>query len=188
MLKKELRHHYKAKRKKMTDEEIEAKSLQIANQLLKLPIWERVYYHLFLTIASQKEIQTSFILHILFGKNKEVVLSKTNFELGTLSHFLLTENTKLRTNSYDIPEPVDGLEVPENKLDVIFIPLLAFDKKGNRVGYGKGFYDRFLAKCRPDVLKIGLSLFGAVAEISDATNDDMRLDYCVTPDKIYSFS
>ena len=157
-------------------------------KILRAPSYPYFYYHLFLTIASQKEIQTSFILHILFGKNKEVVLSKTNFELGTLSHFLLTENTKLRTNSYDIPEPVDGLEVPENKLDVIFIPLLAFDKKGNRVGYGKGFYDRFLAKCRPDVLKIGLSLFGAVAEISDATNDDMRLDYCVTPDKIYSFS
>ncbi|MEN9337485.1 MAG: hypothetical protein RLZZ500_2472 [Bacteroidota bacterium] len=188
MLKKELRTVYKAKRKELNEEEIEFKSLQIANQLVRLPLWDKVYYHLFLTIESQKEIQTEFILQILFGKDKEVVLSKSNFETGTLSHYLLTENTKLRKNAYDIPEPVDGIEVPETKLDVVFIPLLAFDEKGNRVGYGKGFYDRFLAKCRPDALKIGLSLFEAVPEISDASLEDIRLDLCVTPEKVYSFS
>lgn len=188
MFKKELRTEYKTKRKQLEEEAIEFMSLQIANQLVRLPIWNKLYYHLFLTIESQKEIQTEFILQILFGKDKEVVLSKSDFETGTLTHYLLTENTKLRKNAHDIPEPVDGIEVPENKLDVVFIPLLAFDEKGNRVGYGKGFYDRFLAKCRPDTLKIGLSLFEAVAEITDASSDDIRLDLCVTPEKVYSFS
>ena len=108
--------------------------------------------------------------------------------MGTLTHYLLTENTQLRKNTYGIPEPVEGLLVPENKLDVVFVPLLAFDKKGCRVGYGKGFYDRFLMKCRPDTIKIGLSIFDAVSEISDATQADVRLDYCVTPEEIYSFS
>lgn len=188
MFKKELRTEYKTKRKQLEEEAIEFMSLQIANQLVRLPIWNKLYYHLFLTIESQKEIQTEFILQILFGKDKEVVLSKSDFETGTLTHYLLTENTKLRKNAHDIPEPVDGIEVPENKLDVVFIPLLAFDEKGNRVGYGKGFYDRFLAKCRPDTLKIGLSLFEAVAEITDASSADIRLDLCVTPEKVYYFS
>lgn len=188
MLKKELRTIFKVKRKELDEEEIEFKSLQIANQLVRLPIWEFVYYHLFLTIEPQKEIQTEFILQILFGKDKEVVLSKSNFETGTLSHYLLTENTKLRKNAYYIPEPVDGIEVPENKLDVVFIPLLAFDEKGNRVGYGKGFYDRFLAKCRPETVKIGLSFFEATPEITDVSPEDIRLDWCITPEKVYSFS
>lgn len=187
MLKKELRSLYKAKRAALVEEEIEFNSVEIANQLLRMPIWDYVYYHLFMTIETQKEIQTEYILQILFGKDKEVVLSKSNFELGTLSHFLLTENTQLRRNTYDIPEPVDGIEVPESKLDVVFIPLLAFDTKGNRVGYGKGFYDRFLAKCRPETLKIGISLFEAVPEITDASAEDIRLDYCVTPERVYSF-
>ena len=188
MLKKELRKAYKIKRQELNDEELAYKSLQIANQLVNMPIWEHVYYHLFLTITEQKEVQTEFILPILLGKDKEVVLSKSNFELGTLTHYLLTENTQLRKNSYGIPEPVEGLLVPENKLDVVFIPLLAFDKKGCRVGYGKGFYDRFLMKCRPDTIKIGLSIFDADSDISDATQADVRLDYCVTPEEIYSFS
>ena len=60
---------------------------------------------------------------------------------------MLTDNTKIKKNKYNIPEPIDGIEVPNNKLEVVFIPLLAFDEKGNRVGYGKGFYDNMLNKC-----------------------------------------
>jgi 5-formyltetrahydrofolate cyclo-ligase len=104
-----------------------------------------------------------------------------------MTHFLLTDNTVLRKSSYHIPEPVDGIEINENKIDVVFIPLLAYDKLGNRVGYGKGFYDRFLAKCKPETLKIGLSFFEAENEISDVNESDIKLDYCVTPNKIYTF-
>jgi 5-formyltetrahydrofolate cyclo-ligase len=70
---------------------------------------------------------------------------------------------------------------------VVFVPLLAFDKQGNRVGYGKGFYDRFLANCKPETIKIGLSFFEVENEIADVFNNDIELDYCVTPNKIYTF-
>ena len=69
----------------------------------------------------------------------------------------------------------------------MFIPLLAFDNKGNRVGYGKGYYDNFLSKCTPDVIKIGLSFFEASDEITDVFESDIALDYCVTPNTIYQF-
>jgi 5-formyltetrahydrofolate cyclo-ligase len=82
---------------------------------------------------------------------------------------------------------VDGLEVPVSKIDVVFVPLLAFDKNGNRVGYGKGFYDNFLAKCREDVIKIGLSFFEPEEIIDDVFKTDIRLDYCVTPFGINNF-
>ncbi|MDO3694466.1 5-formyltetrahydrofolate cyclo-ligase [Wenyingzhuangia sp. chi5] len=188
MNKNELRKKYKSLRSELSKEEVELKSIGVANQLLKIDVWNKTYYHLFLSIEEQKEIDTEQILHILFARNKEVVVSKSNFKNNTLSHFLLTENTKLEVNKYGIPEPMNGLPVPENMIEVVFIPLLAFDKKGNRVGYGKGFYDDFLSKCTPETLKIGLSFFEAEQEIEDVYEGDFPLDYCVTPNKIYHFN
>lgn len=188
MYKKELRQKYKALRRELSLEEIENNSLSIANKLLQLDIWDRLYFHLFLTIEEQKEIDTEFILQILAGKDKEIVVAKTDFNSIQMTHYLLTDNTKFKKNEYNIPEPVDGIEVPVSKIDVVFVPLLAFDTKGNRVGYGKGFYDKFLLQCQPETIKIGLSFFEAEEEIEDVYEDDIRLDYCVTPNKIYDFS
>jgi 5-formyltetrahydrofolate cyclo-ligase len=194
MLKKDLRKKYKDLRKQLSPEEIEAKSLAIANQLLQLntmpdgrQVWNKTYFHLFLTIEEMNEIDTEFILQILAGKDKEVVVSRCDFESVTLINFLLTDNTKFRKSNYGIPEPIDGIEVPDAKIDVVFVPLLAYDKKGNRVGYGKGFYDNFLSKCREDVIKIGLSFFEPEETIEDVSTTDIRLDFCVTPTGISSF-
>lgn len=187
MTKNEIRTKYRTLRKGLTLEETEEKSLAIANRLLQLPVWDKTYYHLFLSIEEQKEVQTEFILHLLAGKDKEVVVARSDFDTHQMTHYLLTDNTKLVKNEYGIPEPADGLEVPVTKLDVVFIPLLAFDAHGNRLGYGKGFYDRFLAQCRPDVIKIGLSFFEVETEALPSTAMDIGLDYCVTPQNVYRF-
>ena len=100
----------------------------------------------------------------------------------------MTDNTKINKNEYNISEPVDGIEVPINKLQVVFVPLLAFDKTGNRVGYGKGFYDKFLSECNSDVIKIGLSFFESEVLISDVFEGDVKLDYCVTPKSVFDFN
>lgn len=187
MNKKDLRSKYKALRNQLSAEEIEDKSLAIANRLLSLDIWEKTYFHLFLTIEEQKEVDTEFILQILAGKDKEIVVSKSDFKTHEMTHYLLTDNTKFKKNEYNIPEPIDGLEVLVSKIDVVFVPLLAIDKNGNRVGYGKGFYDNFLAKCREDVIKIGLSFFEPEEIIDDVFKTDIRLDYCVTPLELITF-
>jgi 5-formyltetrahydrofolate cyclo-ligase len=187
MLKKELRQKYKELRKHLSENEIEEWSLQIANQLIRLDIWQHSFYHLFLPIESQKEVNTEYILQVLAGKDKNIVLSKSDFSTREMTHFLLTDNTTIKKNEYDIPEPIDGLEVPVSKIDVVFVPLLAFDEKGNRVGYGKGFYDKFLAACKPEILKIGVSFFESENVISDVLNTDIQLDLCVTPTKVYNF-
>ena len=187
MDKKEARKKSKEARKQLSQEEIEDISLAIANQLLRLNIWDKLYYHLFLTIEEQKEINTEYILQILAGKDKEIVISKCEFATVDMTHFLLTDNTKIKKNSYNVPEPVDGLEVPDAKIDVVFVPLLAYDTQGNRVGYGKGFYDNFLSKCKPETIKIGLSFFPPEEKIDGVSVNDVKLDFCVTPVKIISF-
>lgn len=187
MDKKELRKKYKALRQTLSEKEIEDKSLAIANQLIQMKIWDKLYYHLFLTIAEQKEIDTEFILQVLAGKDKEIVLSKCEFSTLGMIHYLLTDNTKIKKNSYNVPEPIDGIEVPDAKIDVVFVPLLAYDKEGNRVGYGKGFYDNFLSKCKPETIKVGLSFFPPEEIINGISENDVKLDYCVTPEMVLQF-
>tara|TARA_R110002049_G_scaffold37208_1_gene117530 strand:+ start:89862 stop:90428 length:567 start_codon:yes stop_codon:yes gene_type:complete len=187
MTKDELRKKYKALRNDLSINQVDDLSLAIANQLLKLPIWEFSFYHIFLSIEAHKEVNTDYILNILSGKDKHIVISKSDFETGNMTHFLLTDSTVIKKNHYNIPEPVDGIEIPHDKIEVVFIPLLAFDKQGHRVGYGKGFYDRFLANCKAETLKIGLSFFESEEGILDVFESDIGLDYCVTASKIYKF-
>jgi len=186
MLKKDLRLIYSKRRENLTSQSISDSSLLIANRLLQLPLWNYSYYHLYLSITEKKEVDTSYILSILQGKDKNVILPKMVDDLN-LVNYLLTDSTPIIKNRWNIPEPVDGIEVSPKKIDVVFLPLMAFDKTGHRVGYGKGFYDVLLNKCRPDVVKVGLSFFKAEERIKDIDTHDIPLSYCVTPDRIYSF-
>lgn len=186
MTKTELRKVYRQKRQSLSQQEIDEKSMAIANQVIKLNIWDKVYYHIFLSIRRLKEINTEMLMHVLQGKDKQIVISRTHFEDLSMSHLLLTDSTSIKENSFGIPEPSDGIEVPIEKIDVVFVPLLAFDLNGHRIGYGKGFYDRFLKKCNKDCIKIGLSLFKPVTKILDIQDSDISLDFVVTPQKIFT--
>ena len=121
MNKTELRKKYKALRINLSPEIIEEFSLEIANNLLKLDVWDGDFYHLFLSIAEQKEVDTEFILHVLQGKDKNVVIPRTDIKNNTLINYLLTETTKIKKNRWNIPEPVDGIEIPSEKIDVVFV-------------------------------------------------------------------
>jgi len=184
MFKKTIRLDYYTFRNKLTPDTIVDGSIAIANNVLPLPIWSKDYYHLFLSIPEKKEVDTQFLLSVLQGKDKHIVLPKMHGQ-HALEHFLLTDNTRIKKNSWNVPEPMDGIPISESKVDVVFIPLLAFDRRGNRVGYGKGYYDNFLRKCRSDVIKVGLSF--PIETISDVSQYDIPLDYCVTPKKTYAF-
>lgn len=183
----ELRQKYRNLRKELTEDTIDDLSLEIANKLLEIEIWDYEFYHVFLSIASLKEINTDFLLSILSGKDKNIVISKSDFKTRSLQNFLLTDGTKIKLNKYNIPEPIDGIEINNSKIEVVFVPLLACDKNGNRIGYGKGFYDNFLASCKPETIKIGLSFFELEDAVFPVLESDIALDYCVTPQNIYRF-
>lgn len=187
MNKSQLRKKYKQLRDNLTIDEIDDLSILIANNTLKLPIWNYENYHVFLSINEHKEVQTDFLLHILNGKDKNIIISRSDFETRTMTNVLLTDNVIIKKNQWNIPEPQNGIKINDEMIDVVFVPLLAFDNYGNRVGYGKGFYDKFLANCKPDVIKIGLSYFEAEEHITDSELHDIKLNYCVTPYKTYIF-
>jgi 5-formyltetrahydrofolate cyclo-ligase len=187
MKKIELRKKYKALRNELSIDDIDSKSLAIANLLLTLDIWNKSFYHVFLTMVQHKEINTDYILNIIAGKDKHTIVSKSNFKTINLENYLLTDSTIIKPNHWGIPEPIDGISIENSKIDVVFVPLLCFDKQGYRVGYGAGYYDNFLGDCRPETVKIGLSLFEVEDAIDDVYEGDIPLNYCVTPEKIYQF-
>ncbi len=186
MFKEELRLNYTQLRDEISSKDLQGYSLKIANNLLELSIWSLNFYHIFLPISEKKEIDTSFILSILHGKDKNVVIPKMTEEYS-LTNFLLTDNLVINQNKWNVPEPIDGIEIPSKKIDVVFIPLLAYDTVGNRVGYGKGYYDNFLKECKSNVIKIGLSFFKPENKILDINENDVPLNYCVTPNQVYKF-
>lgn len=186
MLKKDLRIKYTQLRNSLQKSYLETQSIAIANQAIKLPIWKYSFYHVFLPISNKNEIDTLSLITIFQGKDKNTVVPKVISE-NIMTHYLLTDSTLFVTSKWGVPEPVDGILIEPRKIDVVFLPLLAFDKNGNRVGYGKGFYDQFLSECRTDVLKIGLSFFEAEETIIDISPMDIPMDYCITPNKVYSF-
>lgn len=190
MDKASLRKIFLEKRKGLSRSQYWMLMNQIMDQVRQIDWSHYRLVHIFLPIKKHLEIDTFSILDYFKHEapHLEIIIPRTNFETLEMESVLYDhEHTILVRNKYDIPEPLYGKIVQNNQIDLVLLPLLAFDKQGNRVGYGKGFYDRFLSLCRPDVKKVGISLFAPVEEISDINQFDNKLDFCICPDKIWTF-
>ena len=182
MLKKELRKIYKQKRLSLSCSEIEEFQKHIYQKVFEMDFSKFQNIHIFLPIEKQKEINTYPIIDFLRDKKKQIVISKSDFKTNTLEHFKFNANTILEVNKYGIPEPLFADKVKESSIDLVFVPLLISDKKNYRVGYGKGFYDRFLASCREDVFTIGLNFFKPIPSIEDVNEFDVKLNTVIYND------
>lgn len=189
MIKKEIRDIYRAKRKtiaasqKMKWDDL----ILIRFQQLQLPPIKNVFS--FFPMEQENEVETSGITSYLqfINPDLQVAYPVSNFASYTMQAVIVNEETVFGLNKYGIPEPEDNQIMPPEIIDLALIPLLCFDKQGYRVGYGKGFYDRFLTQTNSEIIKIGLSYFEPIDKIADSSNFDVTLNYCVTPEKIYEF-
>ena len=186
MKKDELRKIYYQKR--LIVDEIQRNKLieKILEELKKLTLANK-YVSIYLPIKRNNEIDTYPIIELIEKMGGKIVIPKSNFQTGVMTHFLFTKNTRLELNEFDIPEPINEKAVQNYQIDIVLLPLLIFDQFGHRVGYGKGFYDRFLSDCRADTIKIGLCDFSSVEEISHLLSSDIAMDFCITTDKLYTF-
>jgi 5-formyltetrahydrofolate cyclo-ligase len=192
MKKAEIRRLYKSRRRELTGRELDEK-----NQILVKAFFDffsdvftagRVkYVHTFIGAEKLYEPDTGQLIKKIKQDFSEIKIAAPRINQDALDSVLLTGNTSLKENQYGILEPEKGEIVSEANLDLVIVPLLAFDKKGFRVGYGGGFYDRLLAKCRRDTIKCGLSFFPPLDEIEDIGGHDIPLDVVITPDKVYEF-
>jgi 5-formyltetrahydrofolate cyclo-ligase len=184
MTKKELRKIYLKKRIGLSDAEFERLNEQLCEHFFSAVKLKGVHVlHTFLPIRKTKEVNTWLIIERLQKDfpNVKISIPKINNHTSELENYYLEGPGQLKNNTWEIPEPVKGVPTPNDRIDAVLVPLLAFDKQGHRLGYGRGFYDRFLASCRPDCLKIGLSFFEEEEKIDDISEKDVALDLVVTP-------
>lgn len=188
MQKNELRQYFLAKRKKISFSSLEQQSQMISERFFnQFNLMEINYLHLFLPIQKQHEINTGFIIETIRQNYLHInlVIPKSHGQTYQLESYLFDTHTQIVENRYGIPEPIGALKCLDEQIDLILLPLVCFDKYGFRVGYGKGYYDRFLSHCRQDILKIGLSLFDPVDEIDDINHHDIKMDFCIMVDWIW---
>src|SRR5690606_20751254 len=185
MRKPELRNFYKSKRNQLSATEIHECSLGILQSLKQLPIWEHSVFHVFVPIVQNNEINTFPIIEYLFEKNKTVIVPKV--EGKNMINSQISTKTEWTTGKFGVSEPFNFIEVNKDSIEVVLLPMLICDKSGNRIGYGGGYYDRFLSEFENSPLKIGLNFFSPIDFEFELSPFDVPLDYCVTPEEIVSF-
>jgi len=178
------------KRCQLSKVDEESLNHELLSQFQKIELTKVSYLHVFLPIQKYHEADTYPIINYVreFFPKIILVVSRSNFSDYSMQHYIFDHQTVFETNEWGIPEPVSGVEVSASVIDFILVPLLAFDVDGYRVGYGKGFYDRFFALCAPETQRVGLSFFDPIERISDRNEHDVVLTKAITPNRIYSFS
>lgn len=184
-----MRKIFRDKRNALTVSEIEKNNDLILLQFQKIALPFIDVVHSYIASKDLHEPDTSLILRYLEFKNLQLKIAAPKIDVKTLrmTNYHITSYDQLQKNIYGIEEPVSGVMILPEDIDLVLIPLLAFDRSGHRVGYGKGYYDRFLADCRKDILKIGISFFEPVELVEDSDVHDITLDFCVTPLSIYEW-
>lgn len=190
MKKSELRKSFLTRQKSFSVEETEVKSFAIAELFFQTFDLSKIkFLHCFLPIEKFNEIDTRPIFERIWRDFSfvQTLVPRVDFQTNEIENLKFSIETETAKNTWDIYEPTHNEFIETERIDAVLIPLICFDARGFRVGYGKGFYDKFLIKCRADCLKIGLNYFAPVEEISDVDEFDVSLDYCITPDKVWEF-
>lgn len=169
--------------RRMLDAQVHAdRSRQVVHRTLQLLEEFNIRcLHCFLAIERNREVDTWPIIRQMTDQQKSVVVSATDFDRHTMTHFFYSQSLVFQNDAFGIPSPVNGLPAALSQIDAVLIPMLAGDKLGNRIGYGKGYYDQLLAEMPRQVLKVGVNLAPLFDRFSFAEAHDIALDYIITP-------
>lgn len=189
MIKNTVRKEFLQRRMNIQEAELQQQTALIAANFRKLTLSPVNYLMSYNPLASRHEFDVSVCEDILKEQNLllRVAWPKIHIDLHDMEAVQVEKDGLFIKNRYNILEPIGGAVIPPQSLDVIFVPLVAFDERGYRVGYGKGYYDRFLTQCRPAAIRIGFSFFDAIDYIEDIDEFDVPLNFCITPHRIYEF-
>lgn len=190
MTKVELRKIYLEKRKLITASEYFQFNQSIYDQFFSLIDLSFIkVVHSFLPMVANKEPDTWPIIDRIRREFPHIRLSipRINRKTDQLENFYFEGPHQLQENNWGIQQPKQGIPTESNKIDLVLVPLLVFDERGHRVGYGKGYYDKFLATCRVDCKKIGISFFDPIKEIEGINENDFQLNACLNPNRYYQF-
>lgn len=189
MLKKAIRDEYLQQRLKLADEVYEDYSARVVEQFRIFNFPSINYLLSYYPLVERKEFRIELCEEVVRQRLPQVKIGWPRIESDMMSMeaYQVEKDGLYAKNKFNILEPINGEWMAPEMIEMVFVPLVAFDKRGYRVGYGKGFYDRYLPRCRPSVIKVGCCFFGPVEQIRDINEFDVPLNFCITPSRIYEF-
>ena len=188
MQKNELRNILKSERNNLSKTEIENISQAVIKHLLRGFKWQGTLVNIFLPIQKNKELNLYPLIEKIALLKGTVTLNRTNFTTKEMTPIHYQSDLQIKKNEYGIPEPVNGVEIEINEIDVVIVPMLGFNANGHRLGYGGGFYDRFLSQTKAACIKIGVCHTAEPITIQNIENTDISLDFLISPNGIRQFS
>jgi 5-formyltetrahydrofolate cyclo-ligase len=191
MTKAELRKFYLNERLSLRDQDLAQFNRDICDNFFdKIDLAELKVIHSFITMENTNEPDTWMIINRIKKRFPDIRISVPRINVQSLSieNFYYENPTQLKSNAWGIREPEYGEPTPTSDIDLVLVPMLIADQSGHRVGYGKGFYDKFLATCKGSCIPVGLCFYEPILRIDDINELDMPLKYCITPVKAYKFS
>lgn len=171
-----IRKEMSEKRASVSGEEIKNKSDKIKENLFSLKEFEKAKI-IMLYVSKDNEVLTHEMIKECLSE-KTVCVPVTDIKNKKLIISKIDSFDELKKGSFDILQPVEVKKIKKDKIDLVIIPGLAFDRKGSRIGYGIGYYDIFLKKM--NVLKIALAFDFQITENIENQEHDVRMDMIIT--------
>jgi|SRR5688572_26240427 5-formyltetrahydrofolate cyclo-ligase len=190
MTKAELRKFYLNERLSLSDKDLEKFNAAICdNFFAQVDLQNIKVLHSFVPMLNTKEPDTWKIINKISQQIPHIKISlpKINLKSIEIENFYFDNEEQLKPNAWGIPEPEYGERTKTDDIDLVLVPMLIADRQGHRVGYGKGFYDKFLATCQPSCVSVGLCFYEPIDRIDDVNELDVPLKYCATPTKVHRF-
>ena len=181
--KEKLREELLEQRKSISEPKYYGASADIIEQLKEQQEYQQARtIHCYVSMNDRREVETRELVKEMLRIGKQVIVPVTNFEKGALDHVVLNSYQDLETNKWGVLEPAGGEEISPQKFDLVIVPMVAGDEQGNRMGYGEGFYDRFLSKV--NCPKIGLIFDQNIIEGLPTEEFDIPMDKIITEKRI----
>lgn len=168
-------------RDELLPEEIKHQERQIFNQIKKL-IEQHQPQSVHLYLAIHNEINTTSIIDFLFEKDIPVIIPKT-YPKGKLEWLTLLPTDNLKKGMFGTAIPVKE-RINTTAPQMVLVPAVGFDRQGNRLGYGGGYYDRFLAH-HPNVIKVGLAYPFQILDSLKTEPHDIPMDIILNGTEIF---
>jgi 5-formyltetrahydrofolate cyclo-ligase len=156
LTKEQIRSKILLKLKTQKEENRDRKSKIIEEKLFRTKVFKKAKMAMFY-LSYTGEVQTEGMIKKALQRGKIVVVPVCNRKKKTITPCRIGLNSRFRRGLYGILEPVNKCRIPLRKIDLVIVPAVAFDKRGNRLGRGKGYYDRFLKSVPKDTPRIGLA-------------------------------
>ena len=184
MEKKDIRKNILTIRESLSEEEVKEKSRLICSQLLNMHCFEQSkWIYGYMPIRNEVDIRPFLQHHLEEGKN--IALPRVNGD--TMEFYQIASFEDLEEGSFHVLEPKEGCPKAESN-GFILVPGVVFDRKGGRIGYGKGFYDKFFASHNQTFEKIGIAYTIQIIDTIPTTSLDVPLHGLVCEEDLWMFS